>query len=86
MVLTSDANGNLTDDGVFKYKYDWLSRLVQVSRREDAQTIVALYAYDGLNRRIRKDVTNTGIAIVPGSDAGGVTGISCGDRVEGFGS
>ena len=27
-----------------------------------------------LNRRIRKDVTNSGIAIVPGSDAGGVTG------------
>src|SRR5687767_8666010 len=37
-------------------------------RRLDAQNVVATYAYDGLNRRITKVVTNSGEGIVPRSD------------------
>jgi len=59
--LSYDNNGNLTDDGVFKYGYDAWNRLVETTRRVDAYTTVATYAFDGQNRRTQKAVTNSGI-------------------------
>ena len=32
MILTYDANGNLTSDGTKDYVYDWLNRLVEVNK------------------------------------------------------
>ncbi|MCG3125531.1 MAG: hypothetical protein CHACPFDD_00355 [Phycisphaerae bacterium] len=61
--LTYDDNGNLTDDGIFKFAYDAWNRLVSVKSRYAAgttQTTFATYAYDGTNRRASKVVTNTG--------------------------
>jgi len=60
--LAYDAAGNLTDDGIYLYKYDAWNRLVEVQRKAaagDPQTIAA-YTYDGLGRRIKKVVTNSG--------------------------
>jgi YD repeat-containing protein len=59
--LSYDDNGNLTDDGVFKYVYDAWNRLVEVTRRVDDETSVATYAYDGKNRRVKKAVSNSGV-------------------------
>ncbi len=56
---TYDDNGNLTDDGTFKYEYDAWNRLVTVKTQEDNLTIAA-YKYDALGRRIKKVVTNSG--------------------------
>jgi len=61
--LTYDNNGNLTDDGICTYKYDAWNRLVEVQRKavsvSDAKYArVARYTYDGLGRRIVKEMTN----------------------------
>ena len=49
-----DNNGNLTDDGLFKYYYDCENRLTDVNDQGD--TAVASYSYDYLGRRILKTV------------------------------
>jgi hypothetical protein len=48
-----DNNGNLTDDGLFKYYYDCENRLTYVNDQND--TAVASYSYDYLGRRKTKD-------------------------------
>jgi len=60
--LTYDDAGNLTDDGIYIYKYDPWNRLVQVKRKsaDGSDQVVATYTYDGLGRRIKKVVTNSG--------------------------
>ncbi len=54
-----DRNGNMTDDGTFVFEWDYQNRLRAVTRRADGAR-VAVYAYDALNRRIRKVVTSSG--------------------------
>jgi RHS repeat-associated protein len=49
-----DINGNLTDDGLFKYYYDCENPLTDVNDQSD--TAVASYSYDYLGRRILKTV------------------------------
>jgi RHS repeat-associated protein len=49
-----DNNGNLTDDGLFKYYYDCENRLMDVNDQSD--TAVASYSYDYLGRRVSKTV------------------------------
>ena len=72
MSLTYDNNGNLTDDGLFKYVYDAWNRLVEVTRRVDDETTVAEYEYDGDDRRVEKVVTNCGVEDTP-NDGGNTT-------------
>jgi YD repeat-containing protein len=55
-----DDNGNLTFDGVYKYKYDAWNRLVQVRAGEGAESVLATYTYDATGRRIKKVVSNAG--------------------------
>jgi RHS repeat-associated protein len=50
---TYDKNGNLTNDGVKKYEYDFKNRLFAVRNASDNALIVR-YAYDALDRRKRK--------------------------------
>jgi len=57
--VSYDKNGNLTDDGVYKYAYDAWNRLVKVTTEHDALTL-ATCAYDALGRRIKKVVSNSG--------------------------
>ena len=72
MSLTYDNNGNLTDDGLFKYVYDAWNRLVEVTRRVDDETTIAEYEYDGQNRRTTKTVGNCGVEDTP-NDGGNTT-------------
>ena len=54
---TYDADGNMTDDGVFAYAYDAENRLVSVTSASPTNGAVrVLNAYDHRNRRIRKTV------------------------------
>jgi RHS repeat-associated protein len=53
--LTYDANGNLTGDGLWTYRYDEENRLRQVSR----PGLTADYAYDPQGRRRAKTVNGT---------------------------
>ena len=55
------GNGNLTYDGTLNYQYDALNRLIAVNRVSDGAAIAA-YVYDAGNRRVRKTVTNGGLA------------------------
>ncbi|MCG3126250.1 MAG: hypothetical protein CHACPFDD_01080 [Phycisphaerae bacterium] len=73
--LSYDDNGNLTDDGLFKFAYDAWNRLVAVKSRYSSgttQTTFATYAYDGANRRTSKVVTNNGVEVYP-NDGGNTT-------------
>lgn len=54
---TYDANGNLTNNGIFLFSYDYKNRLIQVKNVSDA-SLVTEYQYDILGRRIEKK-TNT---------------------------
>jgi RHS repeat-associated protein len=54
-----DDNGNLTDDGTYKYTYDAWNRLVKATLNDTDITIQEA-EFDGLGRRIRKTVTNSG--------------------------
>ncbi len=54
-----DDNGNLTGDGTRTYEWDSLNRLKRVTRDVDSM-IVGEYAYDALNRRVERMVTNSG--------------------------
>ena len=50
-----DAAGNMTDDGEqYKFVYDFRNRLVGVTTRDATPKKVLDFAYDGLDRRIRK--------------------------------
>jgi RHS repeat-associated protein len=53
--LSYDLNGNLTDDGINTYTYDYANRLLRVTR--DSQ-ILGEYKYDTLRRRISKTTNN----------------------------
>ncbi|MFO0838003.1 MAG: hypothetical protein U1D55_05705 [Phycisphaerae bacterium] len=71
--LAYDDNGNLTDDGVFKYVYDAWNRLVKVTWRiKSPPSNVAVYSYDGANRRVSKVVSNSGVEYVA-NDGGNTT-------------
>jgi len=52
--LYYDANGNLTQDDLYKYKYDAENRLVEVKNLSD--TLIATYAFDGNSLRTIKVV------------------------------
>ncbi len=47
-----DDNGNLIDDGIFRYIYDMNNRLIRVT--DAINTEIARYYYDASNRRIEK--------------------------------
>ena len=46
-----DANGNLTDDGVFQYQYDAANQLTNVVRTADGARVLSA-RYDALGRRV----------------------------------
>ncbi|MGC9261304.1 MAG: hypothetical protein ACP5I8_14660 [Phycisphaerae bacterium] len=52
---TSASNGNLKNDGTLIYSYDAFNRPIQISRTGGG-AVIGNYAYDALNRRIRKTV------------------------------
>ncbi|MDD5134583.1 MAG: RHS repeat-associated core domain-containing protein, partial [Phycisphaerae bacterium] len=52
VAFSYDLNGNLTNDGVFRYYYDCENRLIDVNDQSDQP--VAHYEYDYLGRRISK--------------------------------
>ena len=54
---THDRNGNMTVLPGQKAKYDGWNRLVEV--RNSADTLLAVYGYNGLNQRVRKTVGST---------------------------
>ncbi|MCA1819118.1 MAG: hypothetical protein LC620_03560, partial [Halobacteriales archaeon] len=53
--LVYDGNGNLRDDGVHTFKWDFKNRLREVHDKATGN-LVAKYWYDAENRRIRKEV------------------------------
>ncbi|RMG54728.1 MAG: hypothetical protein D6723_04435 [Acidobacteria bacterium] len=55
-----DDNGNLIDDGAFRYQYDFANRLRRVVRKAD-NAVIAVYRYDAHNRRTERIVSNTGL-------------------------
>jgi len=60
--LTGYAHaGNLVDDGTFRFVYDAWNRLVSVKSSKDAGAVTFQTAeFDGLGRRMKKTVTNSG--------------------------
>jgi len=52
-----DDNGNLADDGTYKYYYDCENRLTDVNDQSDDR--VASYKYDYLGRRVKKTIHET---------------------------
>ncbi|MBI4835556.1 MAG: DUF2380 domain-containing protein [Planctomycetes bacterium] len=50
---TYDSNGNLTNDGTYKYYYDYANRLAEVRLVSD-NSLVAKYWYDATGRRVSK--------------------------------
>ncbi len=50
---TYDANGNLTNNKVFTFTYDYKNRLVEVRKVSDS-SLATQYVYDILGRRIQK--------------------------------
>ena len=56
------GNGNLTDDGVQTYYYDFENRLTKAVRNSDGQTL-AEYRYDPFGRRAKK-ITDNGATVV----------------------
>jgi RHS repeat-associated protein len=51
---THDDNGNLTNDGTYKFKYDYRNQLCEVRLVAD-DSLVATYKHDPLGRRVEKD-------------------------------
>ena len=58
-VLLYDDNGNLIEDGEFRYIYDADNRLRAVQSSQD-DALIADYFYDAFGRRIAKSVSNSG--------------------------
>jgi RHS repeat-associated protein len=59
--LSTDAAGNLTYDGIYQFSYDAWNRMVKVTNAwssSDAGSVIDLMSYDGLGRRIGKQVQN----------------------------
>jgi RHS repeat-associated protein len=54
-----DDEGNLIDDGTFRYDYDFANRLRRVVRKSD-NAVIAVYRYDAFGRRTERIVTNAG--------------------------
>jgi RHS repeat-associated protein len=48
-----DSNGNLLDDGVLLYTYDFENQLTQVKRKSDL-VVIAQFVYDAMSRRVKK--------------------------------
>jgi RHS repeat-associated protein len=57
--LSYDDNGNLLDDGTYRYEYDVANRLKRITRKS-GNAVVGVYAYDAQGRRIARTVTNSG--------------------------
>jgi YD repeat-containing protein len=57
IIYSYDDNGNLTDDGTYKYYYDCENRLTGVNEVNDAPVVSYSYDYEG--RRISKTVGQT---------------------------
>ncbi|MCK4365664.1 MAG: hypothetical protein KAW45_06410 [Thermoplasmatales archaeon] len=51
-----DKNGNLVDDGVNTYEYDYENRLIRAVRKSDS-AVLDEYRYDAFGRRIEKEVS-----------------------------
>lgn len=71
---THDRNGNLTDDGTFRYSYDAFDRLVGVFKKggspTDPDRLVAIYSYlaDGRRSRARTWSTSGAPTLLPTRD------------------
>ena len=52
---THDGNGNVADDEVYLFGYDFQNRLIRVTNRGTSQ-VVADYRFDALGRRVEKAV------------------------------
>ena len=61
-----DAAGNMIDDGEqYKFVYDFRNRLISVTTRDTTPKKVLDFAYDGLDRRIRKvSYATDGVTVV----------------------
>jgi RHS repeat-associated protein len=55
---SSDANGNLTDNGTYLFVYDYRNHIVQVKLKSSG-AVIASYRYDALGRRVEKNVGGT---------------------------
>src|SRR5690606_24566594 len=53
---TYDGNGNLTNNGTFKFKYNYKNLICEV-RQAIGNAVVATYTYDANGRRIGKAVS-----------------------------
>ncbi|MBI1742220.1 RHS repeat-associated core domain-containing protein [Candidatus Acetothermia bacterium] len=53
-----DDNGNLIDDGINRYQYDYVNRLRKVIRTSD-NAVIAFYLYDAHSRRNERVVKST---------------------------
>ena len=53
---TYDANGNQTDNGIYKFKYNYKNLICEV-RLSANDSLVATYYYDPLGRRIQKVIS-----------------------------
>ena len=60
ITYTHDDNGNLTDDGRFKYTFDAWNRLVKVTASNDTDVVIQTAEYDGKGRRMKKVVKKSG--------------------------
>jgi RHS repeat-associated protein len=60
VTIAHDKAGNLIDDGTFEYQYDAYNRLVKVRSSVDTDVTYQTSNFDGLGRRIKKDVANSG--------------------------
>jgi RHS repeat-associated protein len=58
--IAYDNAGNLIDDGTFVFIYDAWNRLVKVRASEESNVTLQEAEFDGLGRRIKKVVTNSG--------------------------
>lgn len=56
--LIHDSSGNLTDDGIHTYWYDYMSRLKRVELKAD-NSLVAEFSYDALGRLVSRTVGST---------------------------
>jgi len=52
---SSDANGNLVDNGTYLFLYDYKNHIVQVKDKSSG-SVLASYRYDALGRRVEKNV------------------------------
>jgi RHS repeat-associated protein len=57
-----DDNGNVVDDGMYTYLYDYANRLIQVTRISDGR-VLATYTYDPLSRRTSKEVWSDSLGV-----------------------